>query len=108
MGNRNVSRVRPQVDDTNNNIHTNIHTTIRCISYYRKGGAWCRWSTGGKKCAHEDWKKNPSNPEALAGINCNWITDEILVSQRPSSSTIESFSLINKLKVLPGITRLKI
>lgn len=53
---------------------------------------------GGKSCKHENWKKNPRNPQGLDGLNCDWIHDQILATQRPSSRIIKEYNLIDSFK----------
>jgi hypothetical protein len=48
---------------------------------------------GGEKCKHENWK-NHDNP-AIAGLHSDYITEEIIASQRPSTVLIERYGLIN-------------
>lgn len=64
-----------------------------------KGGLkfLCRFCMG-KSCKHENWKKNPKNPAGLDGIHCDWITEDILATQRPSSRIIKEYNLIESFK----------
>jgi hypothetical protein len=39
---------------------------------------------GGEECDHENYLKNKRQPNAIEGLNSNWITDNILAMQRPS------------------------
>ena len=49
---------------------------------------------GGTKCPCEDYKKNPKN--AIEGLNCDIINNEIYASQRPSNTLIEKYNLVKK------------
>jgi len=55
---------------------------------------------GGKSCKHENWKNNKRNPKGLDGLHCDWIMDNILATQRPSSRLIKAYSLIDHMKKL--------
>lgn len=59
----------------------------------------CRFC-GGKSCKHENWRKNKRNPPELEGLNCDWITPNLLATQRPSSRLIKQYDLLEKFKVL--------
>ena len=49
---------------------------------------------GGTKCPCEDYRKNPKN--AIEGLNCDIINNEIYASQRPSNTLIEKYNLIKR------------
>jgi protein tyrosine phosphatase len=51
---------------------------------------------GGKSCKHENWTlhKNP----AIIGLNSDWITDNILATQRLSSRIIKEHNIIGQFK----------
>ena len=49
---------------------------------------------GGIKCPCEDYTKNPKN--AIEGLNCDIINNEIYASQRPSNVLIEKYNLVKK------------
>jgi len=51
---------------------------------------------GGVSCKHEDWKKNKN--AAIDGLNCDYITNDLIASQRPSTILINQFDLIKKFK----------
>ena len=55
---------------------------------------------GGKKCKHENYLNNISNNNAIEGLNSNYITDNIIASQRPSEVLIDKFKLVSKFKEL--------
>ena len=55
---------------------------------------------GGKKCKHENYLNNISNNNAIEGLNSNFITDNIIASQRPSEVLIDKFKLVSKFKEL--------
>lgn len=52
---------------------------------------------GGRSCKHENWTlhKNP----ALEGLNSDWITENILATQRLSSRLIKEFKILEQFKV---------
>ena len=49
---------------------------------------------GGTKCPCEDYRKNPKN--AIEGLNCDIINNEIYASQRPSNTLIEKYNLVKR------------
>jgi len=51
---------------------------------------------GGKSCKHENWMTHPTS--AIKGLNCDWITDNILATQRPSSRIIAEYKIIEQFK----------
>jgi hypothetical protein len=53
---------------------------------------------GGEKCKHENWK-NCDNP-AITGLHSNFITEEVIASQRPSTILIQEHNLIEVFKQL--------
>ncbi len=55
---------------------------------------------GGKNCKHENYKNNINNNNAIEGLNSNFITENIIASQRPSEILIQKYHLIQKFKIL--------
>ena len=55
---------------------------------------------GGRKCKHENYKNNILNNNAIEGLHSNYITDNIIASQRPCEVLIEKYKLISKFKEL--------
>ena len=55
---------------------------------------------GGKNCKHENYKNNINNNNAIEGLNSNFITDNIIASQRPSQILIQQYHLNQKFKIL--------
>ena len=53
---------------------------------------------GGESCDHEDYNTNKKQPNAIEGLNSNWITDDILAMQRPSERLIKQFNIYEKFK----------
>ena len=51
---------------------------------------------GGKNCKHENYLNNKSNNNAIEGLNSNYITDNIIASQRPSEVLIEKYKVVSK------------
>ena len=82
------------------NINKSIPTN------YKKG--FCKCITdrffcffcGGKNCNVENYLKNPNQPNAIEGLNSNFITENIIAGQRPSDYLIKKFNLIEKFKQL--------
>ena len=52
---------------------------------------WCYFCFG-SWCRAEDYKKH--NSPAIPGMNSDWITDELLVTQRPNPSTFADHDLV--------------
>ena len=82
------------------NINKSIPTN------YKKG--FCKCITdrffcffcGGKNCNVENYLKNPNQPNAIEGLNSNFITENIIAGQRLSDYLIKKFNLIEKFKQL--------
>ena len=55
---------------------------------------------GGIKCKHEDYKTNLAYNNAITGLNSNFITDDVIASQRPSQFLIEYHKLLAAFKAL--------
>ena len=53
---------------------------------------------GGKRCKHEDFTKNENPNNAITGLNSNYITPNVIASQRPSELLIQKYSLISVFK----------
>jgi hypothetical protein len=51
---------------------------------------------GGEKCKHENYLRNKNY--AIIGLNSDFITDDIIASQRPSTILINKFDLVNVFK----------
>lgn len=51
---------------------------------------------GGAECKVENWKLHP-NP-AIQGLNSDWITPEILATQRPSTRLLQEFKILEQFK----------
>ena len=56
---------------------------------------WCYFCFG-SLCRAENYKKHKS--PAIPGMNSDWITDELLITQRPNPSTFADHNLIENLK----------
>ena len=69
----------------NNNIY-GLKDKLRCY--------FC----GGLNCKHENYLNNIENNNAIIGLNSNFITDDVIASQRPSEELINKFNLIKKFK----------
>ena len=55
---------------------------------------------GGKNCKVENFLKNVNKPNAIHGLNSNFITENIIAGQRLSDVLIKKFNLIEKFKKL--------
>ena len=55
---------------------------------------------GGKNCKVENYLKNPNQPNAIEGLNSNFITDNIIAGQRLNDILIKKYNLIEKFKQL--------
>ena len=55
---------------------------------------------GGKNCKDENFLKNVNKPNAIHGLNSNFITENIIAGQRLSDVLIKKFNLIEKFKKL--------
>lgn len=53
---------------------------------------------GGKKCKHENYNQNKNPNNAIIGLNSNFITPEVIASQRPSQELITRYSLVSQFK----------
>ena len=53
---------------------------------------------GGQKCKYENYLENENFPNAIKGLNSNYITDDIIASQRPSDFLIRKYDLLNVFK----------
>ena len=53
---------------------------------------------GGKNCKHENFLNNINNNNAIRGLNSNYITDDIIASQRPSEFLINKYNLVKLFK----------
>jgi len=51
---------------------------------------------GGKTCKHENYLTYPNS--AITGLNSDWITNNILATQRPSTRIIKEFNIIKQFK----------
>ena len=69
----------------NNNIY-GLKDKLRCY--------FC----GGLNCKHENYLNNIENNNAIIGLNSNFITNDVIASQRPSEELINKFNLIKKFK----------
>ena len=71
--------------DHNNRIY-GLKDKLRCL--------FC----GGKNCKHENYLTNIKNNNAIRGLNSNYITENIIASQRPSEVLINKFNLVKLFK----------
>jgi hypothetical protein len=64
---------------------------------HRAGATCCA-----RQCRYEEWRENPSNPDGMDGVNCNWICEDVLVGQRLSSEKIRDYGVEKKFQVGEG------
>ena len=69
-----------------NYIFTNLKDKLICY--------FC----GGKDCKYENYLTNKHIPNAIKGLNSNFITENVIVGQRPSNILILQFNLIDQFK----------
>ena len=80
-----------------NNIQTQNEKNKKTkIIYDLKDKLRCFFCNGAK-CKHENYLNNKSN-NAIKGLNSNFITDDVIASQRPSEILITKFNLVQKFK----------
>jgi hypothetical protein len=70
------------------NIHSNLKDKLICF--------FC----GGKECKSENYLTNKNLPNAIRGLNSNYITEKIIIGQRPSDYLINEYNLIEQFKKL--------
>jgi protein tyrosine phosphatase domain-containing protein 1 len=66
-----------------------------CIPIEKKGKFICLFC-GGSSCKQENWKNNPNS--VIKGLDSDWITEQILAMQRPSSRLIKEFGILEQFK----------
>jgi hypothetical protein len=54
----------------------------------------------GKNCKFENYLYNKNKPNAIKGLNSNFITEKIIIGQRPSDKLIQDYNLIEQFKKL--------
>ena len=83
-----VSR-KKEIDTTSSNTKKFFHEfkdKLRCF--------FC----GGRKCKHENFKNNLHYNNAIYGLNSNFITSDVIASQRPSEILITKYNLLSTFK----------
>ena len=84
----------------------NINKTIPPPKYKKKNCCICIkikfdcFFCGGKNCKVENYLKNPNQPNAIEGLNSNFITENIIAGQRLNDILITKYNLIEKFKQL--------
>ena len=66
--------------------------------WQKKGRLMC-FFCGGDSCKHENHLKNRNN-NAITGLHSDFITDDIIASQRPSTILINKYNLVKTFKEL--------
>ena len=69
-----------------NYIFTNLKDKLVCF--------FC----SGKNCKYENYLTNKHLPNAIKGLNSNFITENVIVGQRPCDILIQEFNLIEQFK----------
>ncbi|KPI88968.1 putative phosphatase [Leptomonas seymouri] len=57
----------------------------------------CSLMCGGTKCRHESWEAMPEEAKraaAIEGLHSNWVGDDVIASQRPSTSLFVKYPII--------------
>ena len=67
--------------------YSNLKDKIKCL--------FC-----GKNCKFENYLYNKNKPNAIKGLNSNFITEKIIIGQRPSDKLIQDYNLIEQFKKL--------
>ncbi|KPA84566.1 putative Phosphatase [Leptomonas pyrrhocoris] len=60
-------------------------------------GVHCSLLCGGTKCRHESWEamtEEAQRAAAIEGLNSNWVGDDVIASQRPSTSLFVKYPII--------------
>jgi hypothetical protein len=68
--------------------------------HWQKKGRLLCFFCGGDSCKHENYLKNPNLNNAITGLHSDFITDDIIASQRPSTVLINKFNLVKTFKEL--------
>lgn len=53
---------------------------------------------GGRSCKHENWETLTTGTAAVKGLHSNYITEDLIASQRPSTRIIHEYGVIETLK----------
>ena len=100
-GSRKVKSVGPTLNSHEKKLNSTLY--IYCCNHFSKaihfaGGLkfYCRFC-GGKACSHENWKLQ-GRKSAIEGLNSDWITEDILACQRPSSRILREYQIANSFK----------
>ena len=72
---------------SSHHIYSNFKDKILCL--------FC-----GKDCKFENYLYNKNKPNAIKGLNSNFITEKIIIGQRPSDKLIQEYNLIEQFKKL--------
>ena len=67
-------------------------------SHWNKKGRLLCFFCGGEACKHENYLKNTNDNNAITGLHSDYITDEIIASQRPSTVLINKYNLVKVFK----------
>jgi len=67
-------------------------------SHWHKKGRLLCFFCGGEACKHENYLKNTNDNNAIIGLHSDFITDDIIASQRPSTVLINKYNLVKVFK----------
>ena len=81
-----------------NSSQINFYQTIKFLHPFKDKFA-CLFC-GGKSCKHEDFHYNLNNNNAIKGLHSNFITENVIASQRPSEVLIKDYTLLSQFKRL--------
>ena len=81
-----------------NSKTTNFYKSIKFLHPFKDKFA-CLFC-GGKSCKHEDYHYNLNNNNAIKGLHSNFITENVIASQRPSEVLIKDYTLLSQFKSL--------
>ena len=102
---------KPPTNSNNNNNNTNNRYSLRKMNsrfgdvknqkffHEFKDKLRC-FFCGGIKCKHENYKTNLAYNNAITGLHSNFITDDVIASQRPCQFLIEYHKLLAAFKAL--------
>jgi len=77
-------------------INENFSLILRKAVPFQKKNRFICMFCGGKSCRHENWLNNKN--AVIKGLDSDWITDDILAMQRPSSRLIKEFDIVQQFK----------
>ncbi len=79
----------------NSSMSSPDRLTTKSLEFPKRVKALCRFC-GGKSCSKENWKK--CQQPAIKGLHSNWVTKDIIASQRLSNRLIEEYDIMQQFK----------